>query len=129
MRSRVARIGVAAIAAEFLVVLTLVLIVAVLGPSDPEAAQAYAERLGYWVGPITGFGFTAIGGWWVARGFTNSHIVNGLLLGVAVAAIDITILALSGTEFQAIFAVSNVGRVVAGSIGGWFAGKSGRKPA
>ena len=40
---------------EILGVLTLVLLVAVSGPVDAEAAQATAERLGLWVGPVTGF--------------------------------------------------------------------------
>ena len=106
--------------------LTLVLLVALLGPSDQAAAQAYAERLGYWVGPIAGFVFCLLGGWWVAKGLSGAHVLNGLILGAAVAAIDLAILLVSGAEFHPVFAVSNIGRVVAGSLGGSLAGRSGR---
>ena len=121
MRIRIGRILVFAILAEILAVLTLVVIVALFGPSDPAAAQAYAERIGLWVGPIAGFLFTLAGGWWIARRLANSQVLNGFVLGVAVALIDISILLLSGAEFLPIFAISNIGRVIAGALGGWLA--------
>ncbi len=124
MRIRVGRIVLAAFAVEVLAVGVLVLLVALVGPSEQAAASAYAERLGYWVGPIAGFGFCLLGGWWVARGLAASHVLNGVALGVAVAAIDTAILFFSGAEFQPVFAISNIGRVSAGSIGGWLASRS-----
>ena len=129
MPIRIGRILIGAVLAEFLAVLALVLIVAVFGPSDQAAAEAYAQRLGYWVGPLAGFVFTLIAGWWVAKNLTNYHLANGFVLGVAVAVIDISILVASGSGFQLIFAVSNIGRVIAGSIGGWLAGRSVQDPA
>ena len=129
MRIRIGRILIAALLAEFLAVLVLVLIVAVAGPSEPAAAQAYAARLGYWVGPIAGFLFTMAGGWWVAKNLDEAHVLNGFVLGVAVAAIDVSILVLSGSGFKLIFAISNIGRVIAGTIGGWIAGRYRRASA
>ncbi len=123
MNVRVGRILVAAVVAEIAAVLVLVLLVAIFGPNDAVAAQAYAEQLGYWVGPIAGFGACVVGGWWVARGLAASHMLNGTVLGVAVAAIDVAILVASGTAFQLIFVVSNVGRIVAGLFGGWLAAR------
>ena len=113
-----------AIAIEAVAVLILVLIIAVFGPADPDAAQAYAERLGYWVGPIAGFSLCVGGGWLVARALTADHVKHGMLLGAMVAAIDVAILVAGGASFQPIFVVSNLGRVVAGSLGGWVAGRS-----
>ncbi len=124
MQNRFIRIAVIAVIAEILAVAALVVVIAIFGPSEQEALQAYAERLGYWIGPIAGFCFTLFGGWWVAKGLSGQHILNGLLLGVTVAAIDITILVANGAEFQTMFAISNIGRVVAGSIGGWLAARS-----
>lgn len=121
MNIRVGRIILAAIAAEVLAVLALVLLVMLFGPRESAAAQAYAERLGYWVGPIAGFGSCLAGGWWVARGAASSRVLNGLVLGIVVAAIDVAILVLSGATFQLVFAVSNIGRIIAGSTGGWLA--------
>ena len=123
MRIRIGRILAVAILAEILAVLTLVVIVTLFGPSEQAAAQAYAERLGFWVGPIAGFLFTLIGGWWVARSLANSRLLNGFVLGVVVAGIDISILVLSGADFMPVFAISNIGRIIAGSLGGWLAGR------
>lgn len=119
MNIRLGRVIITAIAAEVLAVLALVLLVALFGPGEPAEAQAYAERLGSWVGPIAGFGTCVLGGWWVARGAAASPVLNGVSLGATVAAIDIAILVLSGATFQLVFAASNVGRILAGAIGGW----------
>ena len=127
MRIRIGRILVFAILAEILAVLTLVLIVALFGPPDPAAAQAYAERTGFWVGPLAGFAFTLMGGWWIARSLTNSQVLNGFALGVVVALIDISILVMSGAEFLPVFVYSNVGRIIAGSLGGWLAGRVNKR--
>jgi hypothetical protein len=124
MQIRVGRILVAAVAVEVLAVLVLVVLVALARPSEPAAAEAYAVRLGYWVGPIAGFVLCVIGGWWVARGLATAHVINGLALGVVAAAIDVAILLASGTEFQPVFAVSNIGRIIAGVLGGLLAARS-----
>jgi hypothetical protein len=113
-----------AIAIEAVAVLILVVVVAVFGPSEPDAAQAYAERLGYWIGPLAGFTLCVGGGWLAARSLTADHIRRGMLLGAMVAAIDVAILVAGGAAFQAIFVVSNLGRVVAGSLGGWLASRA-----
>ncbi len=123
MNIRLGRIILIALLAEFLAVLTLVLIVAVFGPPGPADAQAFAERIGYWIGPIAGFSFTLLGGWWIARDLDKSQILNGFALGVAVAAVDIAILLLMSSGFELIFVFSNLGRVVAGTIGGWLASR------
>ena len=78
MTIRVKRIVFTAVAAEVLAVLMLIILVTLFGPSDADAAQAYAERLGYWVGPISGFALCLLGGLWVARGLHAAHVLNGL---------------------------------------------------
>jgi hypothetical protein len=61
---RIGRVFGAALAIEAMAILLLVVMVAAFGPKDPAAAQAYAERMGQWVGPIGGAGlcFWAVGG-------------------------------------------------------------------
>lgn len=110
-----------AIATEVLAILVLVLVVAVTGPSETAAARAYAADVGYWLGPVAGFVFCVIGGWFVAARAKTNQLLNGLAVGVVAAIIDITILVASGADFQYIFVISNSGRVVAGAIGGWLA--------
>jgi len=113
-----------ALSIEAVAVLALVLMVALFGPTEPIAAQEYAERLGNWVGPLAGFVLCLGGGWLVARHLTEGHVKRGLLLGAMVAAIDLAILVASGAAFQVLFAFSNLGRLVAGSIGGLLASRS-----
>lgn len=131
MKIRFGRIVIAAVAAEVLGVLSLVLLVALLGPSEPSAAQTYAERLGFWVGPISGFIFCLLGGLWVARGLPRARVLNGSLAGIAGASVDAGILAAMGAlfPFEPVFAVSLAGRVVAGTLGGWLAGRSAKAVA
>ena len=126
-RSNVRYVGtilVAALAIEILAIAVLVVLVALFGPRDPSAAQAYAERMGLWVGPVAGFVLCGLGGWWFARRMQRRHLLNGLILGAAVAAIDVALLMASGSAFRTVFLVSNVGRVVAGTLGGLVAGRS-----
>jgi uncharacterized membrane protein len=121
MRLRFGRIVVIAIAVETLTILLLVVLVAALGPSDAEGAQQAAERLGRWVGPIGGFVLCLVGGWLVAKGAATAHVLHGLMLGGTVAAIDVLLLLMSGSGFELLFAVSNLGRLLAGSVGGYAA--------
>jgi len=124
MYRKVLRILMIGISIEILSIIALVLIVFLLGPSDPEGAQAYAEQKGIWVGPIAGFIFCFAGGWFFSRKLSAGHITNGFSIGLAVAVIDVLLLIMGGSGFKLVFVVSNVGRLVAGSAGGWLAGKS-----
>lgn len=125
----IGRMALLAVLIEALTVSVLVVAVALFGPPDPEAAQAFAEQVGYWLGPIAGFILCFIGGWLVARRLASGHVTRGLLLGALVAAIDIALLVATGAGFRPMFAVSNLGRLVAGSLGGLVAGKLAQQTA
>ena len=123
MPVRLGRLLATAIAVEVIAIIGLVAVVALLGPSDPDAAQAYAAEVGSWFGPMAGFVLCLLGGWFVARRLTERHVLQGLALGSAVAVIDIALLLLGGAAFQLIFVVSNIGRMIAGALGGWIASR------
>jgi len=129
MPIKIGRIIALAVVIEALAILLLVAIVAVFGPRESAAAQAYAQRLGYWVGPIAGFALCLGGGWLIGRKLPSHQLLNGLALGTVVAAIDVALLIASGASMQTIFVVSNLGRVIAGSIGGWLAQATTRRSA
>ena len=86
---RIGRIALATIAGELTPILLLVVVVLIYETTgvDPQTRQAFAERVGMWLGPIAGaistFGF----GFLAARG-TDRPLLHGTLVGVAVALLD-----------------------------------------
>jgi hypothetical protein len=79
-----------------------------------------------WSAPAAGFLFCVLGGWWVARGAGVAHERNGIVLGAAVAVVDLALLIVSGTPFGVLMASSAVSRVVGGYCGGWIAKRRAR---
>ena len=100
------------------------MVVAVLAPRDPAAAQAYAEGLGRFVGPIAGGFFGVLGGYFVARPLSTAHVRHGAFFGVLFAAVDIALLVASQAPFEWLFAVSAFGRFIGGILGARLAGRA-----
>ncbi len=121
MTIRWLRILGAAIVAEIIPIVLLVALVAIFGPSDAGEAQEYASRLGSWVGPLGGALATFLLALWVARPLVDSHVLHGALLGFLVALLDAGLLIAGSTGFQWLFVISGVGRIVAGTLGGYLA--------
>lgn len=124
MKLRWFRLILTAVAVEVAAILALVILVALFGPKDPAAAQAFAPRLGAWVGPIGGALFTFLAAWWLARRVDVGAVAHGIALGALVALIDIALLVASGAEFQWLFVASNAAKIAAGALGGWLAKRS-----
>ena len=74
-----------------------------------------------WSAPVAGFLFCLLGGWWVARGASVAHERNGVVLGAAVAVIDLALLIVSDAPFGVLMASSAVSRVAGGYCGGMIA--------
>ena len=121
MEIKYLQLVVAALAIEIISVLVLVIMVAIFGPPDPAQAQAFAADLGYWVGPIAGFIFSFLGAYVITKNLSRSRIPNGILLGLLVAIVDVSILVGSDRGFEMIFLVSSTGRLVAGTLGAYVA--------
>ncbi len=117
------RIAVGALVAELVPILALVGLVAAFGPAGQAQANAFAERLGRWVGPIGGAIMCFLGGWWVGRLRPSAGLIPGLALGTLAAGLDVTILVISAVPLEWLFLGSNVGRVIAGALGGAKAGR------
>lgn len=105
---------------EAVPILLLVGVIALAGPADPDAASEFARRAGSWVGPVGGALTLLLVTWWAGRA-SRRPILQGALIGLAVALLDFGILVASGEPFQVLFIVSNVGKVLAGVVGGWLA--------
>jgi hypothetical protein len=129
MRARIGRTVIAALAIEGLAIALLFVLVAMFGPHDGAAAPAYAERLGQWVGPVSGAALCSLGGWWLTRKLSSGHVLHGLALGALAAAIDIALLLMSGAAFRMVYVVSNGARLACGGLGGWLASGARRQPA
>jgi hypothetical protein len=79
------------------------------------------QRLALWTAPTAGFVFCLLGGWWVARRASADHERNGLVLGIAVAAVDLGLLIVSGAPFGLLMVTSVAGRIAGGWCGGMLA--------
>ncbi len=121
---RIGRITLATIAGELTPILLLVLVVLVYETRgvDAQTRQAFAERVGMWLGPIAGaistFGF----GYLAARG-TDRPLLHGALVGVAVAVLDAVLIFAPGGTFIPLFAVSWTGKILAGVVAGLLAAR------
>ena len=79
------------------------------------------QRLALWTGPAAGFLFCLLGAMWVLRGASAGHERNGLVLGIAVALVDLALLIASGAPFGALMIASVAGRIAGGYCGGLLA--------
>ncbi len=121
---RIGRITLATIASELTPILLLVVVVLIYETRgvDPQTRQAFAERVGMWLGPIAGaiatFGFA----FWAARS-TGRPLLHGTLVGVAVALLDAVLTMATGAKFIPLFAASWAGRLLAGVAAGLLAAR------
>jgi hypothetical protein len=126
MSLRVRRLAVAAPLAELLPVAVLTALLPMLlasGGGTLVYQITEAQRLALWVAPLAGFVACGLAGWWVSRGTFADTERNGLTLGVAVAAFDLALLAVSGAPFGVLMVLSAIGRIAGGYLGGWWAGR------
>ena len=127
MKIRWIKLITGAILAEISAILTLVLIVAIFGPRDQAQAQAYAEKLGQWVGPLAGVLLSFFGALWVSRGLTSGHFLHGFLFGLIYALVDVALLVAMRAPFMWLFVASDAGKFLAGIAGGAIAAKHARR--
>lgn len=122
------RLILGALGVEVAAVLLLVILVAAFGPNNAEAARAFADRLGAWVGPVAGSLFTFIGACAIARRLSRDRFLHGVLFGVSVALLDVAILVATRAPFAWVFVFSNLLKLLAGYLGGVCAARSAAAP-
>ena len=126
------RVVLAVAAAEAIPVVLLIIVVVIysaLGFADQPnglSPEEFAPVAGTWVGPIGGFVATLLCAMWAARGSHDQPILHGAAVGVGTAMLDLGIALLVSTDagVPLILIVSNAGRIVAGSVGGYFASRT-----
>jgi hypothetical protein len=123
MKIRWIRLILGAIAAEILAILVLIAVVAIFGPRDQAQAQAYAEKMGQWVGPLAGVVLSFLGALWVSRGLAGGHLLHGTLFGLIYALVDVALLIAMQAPFMWLFVASDGGKLLAGIVGGLVAAK------
>ena len=124
MKIRWIRLVAGAIAAEVLAILILVLVVAIFGPRNQAGAEAFAQRLGLWVGPLAGVVLSFLGALWVSRGLTSGRLLHGFLFGLIYALVDVALLVAGQAPFMWLFVASDGGKLLAGIAGGLVAARS-----
>jgi hypothetical protein len=127
MKIRWGRIIVGAVAVEAGAILLLVLVVALFGPNEARAAEAYAEKAGAWVGPIGGAILSFLMAFWIARRLSDGQLAHGALLGLFVALVDVALLVAMRAPFAWLFVASDAGKIIAGVLGGFAAARSSRR--
>jgi hypothetical protein len=95
----------------------LVAVIALRAPAGGDQAVEFAARAGSWIGPLGGGLAALLMAWWAGRRVTRP-VLQGGIIGTALALMDFAILIALGTAFQWLFVFSNVGKVVAATIGG-----------
>ncbi len=123
MKIRWIKIILGAIAAEAAAVVILICFVAIFGPSTTSEASAFAEKHGYWLGPVAGVVFSFLGALWVSRRLVAGQLLHGTLFGLVYAAFDVAILVAMRAAFDWIFVISDGGKLIAGIMGGFLAAK------
>jgi|SRR5688572_24488067 len=126
MKIRWMRLIAGAIAAEVLAILILILLVAIFGPRDQAQAQAYAQKLGLWVGPLAGLVLSFLGALWVSRELASGRLLHGFLFGLVYALVDVALLVVAQAPFAWLFVASDGGKVLAGLAGGLLAASRAR---
>ena len=126
MKIRWIKLIVGPIAAEVMAILILVALVAIFGPRNQAQAQAFAEKLGAWVGPLAGVALSFLGALWVSRGLTSGHLLHGTLFGLVYAILDAAIIVAAQAPFAWLFVASDAGKLLAGIAGGWVAAVKSR---
>lgn len=129
MKIRWIRILIAALVVEALAIGLLVAAVAFFGPIDAAQAKAFAANTGRWLGPSAGAVLTFLAALWVCSKLAARHVLNGVLLGVLVAVLDVLLLIAAGEPFQWLFVASNIGKIAAGALGGFVSSKRSSKAA
>ncbi len=118
MGIRWGRLLVGTVIAEIVPIATLIMMVAAMGPRDPEEADTFARALGRWVGPLVGAAMAFVMARWVARPLPAGHTVHGWLLGLFLALVDVVLLMAAGEPFAWIFVASNIAKLAAATFGG-----------
>jgi hypothetical protein len=106
-----------------LAILILICLVAIFGPKDYGQAQAFAEKLGAWVGPLAGVVLSFIGALWVSRGLASGRLLHGFLFGLLYAMLDVAIIVAAQAPFAWLFVASDGGKLLAGIAGGLVAAR------
>ena len=112
-----------AVVAEIIPIAVLFIVVAIAQPGSVDAASEFATRAGAWVGPIVGALATFLIAYLLTKNHKENTIRAGALFGVLVALLDALILGADARQFQLLFLISGIGRVIAGAAGGFLAGR------
>jgi len=113
------RIIVAAVLAEVAAIAAVVVAVALFGPDTQEAAEAYANRIARWLGPLAGACATFAGALIAAKPVPDRAVAHGVAVGCVIALIDVILLAGADASFEWLFVASDAARIAAGALGGW----------
>lgn len=130
---RIGRSIIAAVAAEFLAILLLLVGVFVFVVSSAPLSNGQGVRLAQeiaeWVIPLAGVVPCCLAGWWAGRKAETDATQQGVAVGIMAAILDIAFLAWLGAPFRFLSVIAAIGRVGGGALGGHIASRRACKGA
>lgn len=120
---RIGRSIIAAVAAELLAILLLLVGVFVFVMSSAPLSYGQGERLAQeiadWVIPLSGFVSCCLAGWWAGRKLKTAAPQQGASVGIMATLLDIAFLAWLGAPFRLVFVLAAICRIGGGALGGY----------
>jgi hypothetical protein len=130
---RVGRSVVAAVAAELLAILSLlvgVFVFVILSrPLSYGQGERLAREIAEWVIPLAGVVPCFLAGWWAGRKLETTAAQQGVSVGMMAAILDIAFLVWLGAPFRLLFVIAAISRVGGGALGGHLASRRACKQA
>lgn len=119
------RIGIAVVLGEAIPIAGLFILVSLysffVADSVARSPDQFARIVGSWVGPIAGAIAAFAMSNWAGKAVPHIAVRQALIIGAAIAGLDIAILAMTSREMGPLFLFSNAEKFAAALLGGVFA--------
>lgn len=119
------RIGIAVVLGEAIPIAGLFILVSLysffVADSVSRPPDQFARIVGSWIGPIAGAIAAFAVSNWAGKAVPHIAVRQALIIGAAIAVLDIAILVLTGRELRPLFLFSDAEKFAAALLGGLFA--------
>ena len=119
------RIGIAVVLGEAIPIAGLFILVSLysffIADNVSRPPDQFARIVGSWIGPIAGAIAAFAMSNWAGKAVPHIAVRQALIIGAAIAVLDIAILVITGRELRPLFLFSDAEKFAAALLGGLFA--------